>query len=71
VKLYHLRWDIEKSFLELKSTTLGGRVLRARTPTGIAQEIYALLTGYQILRPAMGEARYSPRLGSNQLSARP
>jgi hypothetical protein len=56
VKLYHLRWDIETSFLELKSTTLGGRVLRARTPTGIAQEIYALLTGYQVLRLAMGEA---------------
>jgi len=51
--LYHQRWEIETSFLELKSTTLGGRVLRARTPAGIDQEVYALLTTYQTLRLAM------------------
>jgi hypothetical protein len=43
-------------YLELKSTILGGRVLRARTPTGIEQEIYALLVTYQILRTAMCDA---------------
>ncbi|MEU8184020.1 hypothetical protein AB0B85_32210 [Micromonospora sp. NPDC049044] len=31
--LYHQRWEIETAYLELKSTILGGRVLRARTPT--------------------------------------
>jgi len=56
ITLYHQRWEIETSFLELKSTTLGGRVLRARTPTGIAQEVYALLTTYQALRLAMTDA---------------
>ncbi|WP_311137304.1 IS4 family transposase [Streptomyces sp. I6] len=30
--LYHQRWEIETAYLELKSTILGGRVLRARTP---------------------------------------
>jgi hypothetical protein len=35
---------------------LGGRVLRARTPAGIAQEVYALLTCYQILRIAITDA---------------
>ena len=35
VTLYHQRWEIETAYLELKSTILGGRVLRARTPTGI------------------------------------
>ena len=32
VTLYHQRWDIETAYAELKSTILGGRVLRARTP---------------------------------------
>ena len=34
VRLYHQRWEIETAYLELKSTVLGGRVLRARTPAG-------------------------------------
>ena len=40
---------------ELKSTILGGRVLRARTD-GIEQEIYALLVTYQALRTAIADA---------------
>ncbi|WP_433725082.1 IS4 family transposase [Nocardia sp. CA-129566] len=56
VSLYHQRWEIETSYLELKSTILGGRVLRARTPDGIAQEIYALLITYQALRIAITDA---------------
>ena len=53
VALYHQRWEIETAFFELKSSILGGRVLRARTPAGIAQEIYALLITYQALRLAI------------------
>ncbi|HEY3692907.1 MAG TPA: transposase [Pseudonocardiaceae bacterium] len=56
VALYHQRWEIETTFLEMKSTLLGGRVLRAQTPAGIEQEIYALLAGYQALRLAMADA---------------
>jgi len=56
IRLYHERWEIETAYLELKSTILGGRVLRARTPAGIDQEIYALLAAYQILRTAMADA---------------
>ena len=56
IRLYHRRWEIETAYLEIKSSILGGRVLRARTPDGIAQEIYALLTVYQILRTAMTDA---------------
>lgn len=43
VKLYHERWEIETCYLEIKSSVLGGRVLRARTPIRIEQEVYALL----------------------------
>jgi len=49
--LYHERWEIETAYLELKSTVLGGRVLRARTPDGIEQEV--LLVTYQALRTAL------------------
>lgn len=54
--LYHQRWEIETAYLELKSTILGGRILRARTPEGIDQEIYALLVVYQLLRTVMADA---------------
>jgi Insertion element 4 transposase N-terminal/Transposase DDE domain len=54
--LYHERWEIETAYLELKSTILGGRVLRARTPDGVEQEIYALLVTYQALRAAIADA---------------
>jgi hypothetical protein len=56
VRLYHERWEVETCYAELKDTMLGGRVLRARTPEGIEQEIYALLTVYQLLRTAMTDA---------------
>lgn len=56
IRLYHDRWEIETAYLELKSSMLGGRVLRARTPTGIEQEIYALLVTYQLLRTVMTDA---------------
>jgi hypothetical protein len=44
------------AYLELKATLLGGRVLRARTPAGIDQEVYALLCAYQAVRLAMADA---------------
>jgi hypothetical protein len=56
IRLYHDRWEIETAYLELKSSILGGRVLRARTPTGIEQEVYALLVTYHLLRTAMADA---------------
>ncbi|XLD87879.1 IS4 family transposase [Polymorphospora sp. A560] len=56
VALYHQRWEIETAYLELKSTILGGRVLRARTLDGVDQEIHALLIVYQLLRTAMTDA---------------
>jgi hypothetical protein len=61
VELYHQRWQIETSYAELKSTILGGRVLRARTPAGITQEVYALLCTYQALRIAIADATATDR----------
>jgi Insertion element 4 transposase N-terminal/Transposase DDE domain len=59
VALYHQRWEIETTYLELKSTILGGRVLRARTPAGVDQEVYALLATYQTVRLAIADATAS------------
>ncbi|MGC5022739.1 IS4 family transposase [Micromonospora sp. DT47] len=56
IRIYHERWEIETAYLELKSSILAGRVLRARTPDGIDQEIHALLIVYQVLRTAMTDA---------------
>jgi len=56
VALYHQRWEIETAYLELKHSILGGRVLRARTPAGIDQEVHALLVCYQLLRLAITDA---------------
>lgn len=56
VRLYHERWEIETSYCELKSTILGGRVLRGRHPTAVIQETWALLVAYQALRTAMSDA---------------
>jgi hypothetical protein len=56
IRLYRERWEIETAFGEMKSTILGGRVLRARTPAGVDQEMYALLIAYQTLRIAIADA---------------
>lgn len=56
VELYHHRWEIETAYCELKSTLLGGRVLRGRYPGAVAQELWALLSAYQLLRTAITDA---------------
>jgi hypothetical protein len=68
IRLYHERWEIETAYLELKSSILGGRVLRARTPTGIDQEIHALLVTYQILRTAMTDATNTAEVDPDRAS---
>ncbi|WP_329104950.1 IS4 family transposase [Micromonospora sp. NBC_01699] len=68
VTLYHQRWEIETTYLELKSTLLGGRVLRARTPNGVSQEVHALLTVYQTVRLAMADATANQPTSPDQAS---
>ena len=56
IRLYHERWEIETAFLALRHTQLGGHVLRSRDRAGVEQEVWAMLTVYQLLRMAMVEA---------------
>jgi hypothetical protein len=53
VRLYHERWEIEIAYLALRHTLLHGQVLRSHDRPGLEQEIWALLTLYQLLRMAM------------------
>ncbi|MET9251089.1 transposase [Nonomuraea sp. NPDC003709] len=59
VKLYHERWEVESAYFAIKKSMLGRRVLRARTMPGIAQEVYALLSNYQIIRIAIADAAHA------------
>jgi hypothetical protein len=54
--LYHERWEIETTFLALRHTLCGRPVLRSGDPDGIAQEMWAHLTVYQLLRTVMTDA---------------
>lgn len=69
VELYHERWQAETTFLTLKSIMLDGRVLRSRRPEEVDQEVYALLTVYQVLiRTAADAAASHPGLDMDRLS---
>lgn len=56
VGLYHERWEIESAFYALRHTLERGLVLRSQDPDGLAQELWAHLAVYQILRRSMAEA---------------
>lgn len=69
VRLYHERWEIETAYCELKSTILGGRVLRGRHPAAITQEVWALLAAYQALRVAISDTALArPGIDPDRLS---
>lgn len=54
---YAERWEIETSYREIKTSTLGtGRVLRSCGPAGITQEIWALLCACQLTSTARVQA---------------
>ncbi|WP_327249928.1 hypothetical protein [Streptomyces sp. NBC_01320] len=59
VHLYHERWEHESAYYALRHTILHGRVLRSHDPVGVEQEMWALLTLYQLLRRTMVEAAES------------
>ena len=63
-RLYHERWEIESAYLALRHTLLEGRVLRSGDRPGVQQELWALLTLYQLLRRAMVDA-IETRPGTN------
>src|SRR6266576_2562396 len=67
--LYHERWEIEKTFDELK-THLRGRqiVLRSKTPELVRQEFYGFLLAHFAVRQLMHEAALSVAEDPDRLS---
>ncbi|OKI23143.1 hypothetical protein A6A25_34995 [Saccharothrix sp. CB00851] len=59
VALYHQRWEHESAYYALRHTITGGRVLRSGDPAGLEQEMWSLLTLYQLLRTVMVDAAES------------
>jgi hypothetical protein len=52
-RLYAERWETEIAYADLKTRLRGHqRVLRSKTPDGVAQELYALLIVYQLVQLA-------------------
>jgi hypothetical protein len=69
IRLYHRRWQIETVYCEVKSTILGGRVLRGRYPAAVSQEVWGLVAVYQVLRIAMSDAIGDrPEVSADRLS---
>ena len=64
VRLYHERWEIESAYFALRHTLLDGQVMRSGDRPGVEQELWALLTLYQLLRMAMVTA-VETRPGTN------
>ncbi|WP_216915554.1 transposase domain-containing protein [Nocardia noduli] len=59
VGLYHQRSEHESAYYALRHTIMAGRVLRSGDPVGVEQEMWALLSLYQVLRTVMVDAAES------------
>ena len=54
VELYHERWEIELGYDEIKTHMLERKeCLRSKLPVGVRQEVWALLTTYNLVRREM------------------
>ncbi len=67
--LYAERWQVEITYLRLKSTLRGDRaVLRGRSPDLVKQEIWALMTVYNILCDLAADAAALEGIDPDQIS---
>jgi hypothetical protein len=71
VVAYHERWEIERTIAELDTQQrLCQAPLRSQTPTGVLQELYALLLAYYAVRAMMHAAAAEVGLDPDRLSFR-
>lgn len=71
VKLYHLRWELEIGFSEVKVHTLERReTIRSKTANGVLQEVWGLLVAYNIVRVMMMRAARSAGVEPSRMSFR-
>lgn len=71
---YHERWEIEVGLDEIKthqSSHAGGTletIFRSKTPRGVMQEAYALISSYNMVAAKIEEAAKAHGLSSHQIS---
>jgi len=69
IVLYHERWEIEMDNDEITTHQLDRAVeLRSRTPAGVVQEMYGLLTSHNAIRALMHESALSIDVDPRTLS---
>jgi hypothetical protein len=66
-RLYHLRWQIETSYLEFKRT-FHADVLRSRTVDNIEKELAAHVLAYQLVRRLVAEAAEKHQVRAVEIS---
>lgn len=67
--LYHVRWSIETTFAQIKTTLKGADiVLRSKTPALVRQEFWGLLLAHHVVRKLMLEAALSRQRVPDTLS---
>ena len=71
VRLYHERWEIELAYDELKTHMIErNECLRSKTPRGVEQELWGLLTVYNLVRREMALAAAVHRVPPRRISFR-
>lgn len=71
IELYHLRWEVEIGFAEVKVQTLERReTIRSKTPNGVLQELWAILVAYNLVRVMMTRAAVAAGVPPARMSFR-
>jgi hypothetical protein len=72
VALYHERWELELGFDEVKTHTLEREeaLLRSKAPARVAQELWGLALGYNLVRLAMARVAHEAHVAPTRISFR-
>ncbi len=69
IRQYHLRWEIEIGYDEIKTDTLEQKeAIRSKSPDAVMQELWGLAVAYNIVRVAMARAAKLQNLPPGRLS---
>lgn len=69
IREYHLRWEVEIGYDELKTDTLEQKeTIRSKSPDAVMQELWGLVVAYNIVRVAMARAAAPKNLAPSRLS---
>ena len=67
-KLYHLRWEIEEFYKQIKGPYIGQGQFRSKSPEGVRQEVHAMMLFMAVSRVVMAAAATSAEIGIEEVS---